>query len=55
MEKTEAGEIRNHSLRRLESHRIRRVPRNITRPSRRFGVLEYIVLQDTETILTFLR
>jgi hypothetical protein len=52
-EKTEAGEVRNRSHRRLESHRISRVPRNITRPSRRFGVLQHIVLQDTEPILVF--
>jgi hypothetical protein len=52
-EKTEAGEIRNHSHRRLERHRISRVPRNITGPRRRFGVLQHIVLQDTETILMF--
>jgi hypothetical protein len=53
MEKTEAGEIRNHSHRRLESHEISSVPHNIIRPRRRFGVLRYIVLQDTETILVY--
>jgi hypothetical protein len=51
MEKTEAGEVRNHSHRRLERHRISRVPRNITPPRRRFGVLRHIVLQDIEPSL----